>query len=68
MRMSSDWVSVFQLTVEKLLSPPGNHDGSNHADGQHKRTHSRLLRIISENSSICDGVSGANDVTPDCRG
>lgn len=64
MRAGSDLVSVFQLTVEKLLSPPGTDQSSNRTDQQYKRTHSYLLRIMSEHSSVL----GDNDVKRDCRG
>lgn len=52
MRTSSDSVSVFQLTVEKLLSPPETNNSSNHTEQQYKRTHSYLLHIISEYNSV----------------
>lgn len=52
MRTSSDSVSVFQLTVEKLLLPPEpNSSSSNRTDQQYKRTRSYTLRIISEYNS-----------------
>lgn len=38
----------FQLTLEKLLSPPETSSGL--TDQQYKRTHSPLLRIISEHN------------------
>lgn len=52
MRTSSDSVSVLQLTVEKLLSPPETNSSGNHTDQQRKRTHSHLLHIISECNSV----------------
>lgn len=44
--MSSDVDSVFQLTVEKLLSTPETNNSSNHTGRQHKRTHSHLCIIV----------------------
>lgn len=49
-------ISVFQLTVEKLLSTPEISNSSDHTDQRHKRTHSHHLSHVSLLQQCCDNV------------